>query len=133
MVTTIITPALALEKRCGWYINPTPGNIWLKDKDGEWAISVQGGYEADGDGPYIKDSQMVHTNGSHGYGCSCMDVETKIEDGEKYITKIHNAKALPLASCRKDKTLPKEECKKISSMQSDFGKGKTFVCNDFDE
>lgn len=32
-------PALAAETRCGWYWNPTPGNLWLMDKDDTWTIT----------------------------------------------------------------------------------------------
>jgi hypothetical protein len=31
------------ETRCGWFSNPTPANIWLYDRDGDWTIGVQGG------------------------------------------------------------------------------------------
>ncbi len=23
-------------QRCGWYLNPTPGNLLLRDADGDW-------------------------------------------------------------------------------------------------
>lgn len=36
------------EIRCGWLDNPTPGNLWLIDRDAEWSISQQGGYESEG-------------------------------------------------------------------------------------
>ncbi|WP_413167911.1 DUF4087 domain-containing protein [Capilliphycus salinus ALCB114379] len=41
-------PADALETRCGWLTNPTPANCYLKDTDGSWTLSVQGGYQASG-------------------------------------------------------------------------------------
>lgn len=66
-------PAMA-ETRCGWFSNPTPGNAWLTDRDGEWIVGTQGGAQADGDWPSFADSQWVATNGSYGYGCACMDV-----------------------------------------------------------
>jgi hypothetical protein len=28
-------PAAAREQRCGWLVNPTPGNWWLIDRQGE--------------------------------------------------------------------------------------------------
>ena len=58
-------------RRCGWVDNPTPANWWLVDRDGEWTIGVQGGYQADGDMPDFG-SRWVETNGHHGYGCACM-------------------------------------------------------------
>jgi hypothetical protein len=39
-------PAAAL--RCGWLENVTPGNFSLVDRDAEWTIAEQGGYEAPG-------------------------------------------------------------------------------------
>ncbi len=35
------------ETRCGWFDNPTPANYSLYDKDSEWIIGVQGGYQVD--------------------------------------------------------------------------------------
>lgn len=40
------------ETRCGWFSNPTPANIWLYDRDGEWTIGVQGGYQVEGEWPW---------------------------------------------------------------------------------
>lgn len=57
----------AEENRCGWFSNPTPGNAWLTDRDGEWTISVQGGYQAIGDWPEFKPKDWKITNsGEHG-------------------------------------------------------------------
>ena len=49
------------ETRCGWFSNPTPANIWLYDREGEWTIGVQGGYqvEKDWDWPDFKRGQWV--------------------------------------------------------------------------
>ena len=52
----VLSPAIAAnarraERRCGWYENPTPGNVTLTDRDGTWIIAMQGGHEAKGDGP----------------------------------------------------------------------------------
>lgn len=35
----------SLETRCGWFHNPSPANITLYDRDGEWILGVQGGYQ----------------------------------------------------------------------------------------
>ena len=35
------TPAGA-ERRCGWLANPTPGNFWLTDRQGEWTAGRAG-------------------------------------------------------------------------------------------
>lgn len=91
------------ETRCGWLVNPTPANVWFYDKDGEWTISIQGGYQAEGDWAEFKDNQWVKTNVNYGYGCTCMSVTT--DKSEMKILTISNAKARPLAACRKDKKL----------------------------
>src|SRR5258705_12486965 len=65
------------ETRCGWFVNPTPGNVWLYDREAEWTIGVQGGHQVDGDWPWpaFKRGQWVRTNaGSYGYGCACLDL-----------------------------------------------------------
>ena len=101
-------PAAAqLETRCGWFSNPTPANIWLYDKDGEWTIGVQGGYQVEGDWdwPEFKKGQWVETNGPHGYGCACMKMRVDKESG--HVLEIESARARPLYVCRKDRALKK--------------------------
>jgi len=39
------------ETRCGWFSNSTPANASVHDREAEWIISVQGGYQAEGDWP----------------------------------------------------------------------------------
>jgi len=34
--------APAAQTRCGWYAMPTPGNLWLTDRDATWVITSQG-------------------------------------------------------------------------------------------
>ncbi|MGN2248023.1 DUF4087 domain-containing protein [Frateuria sp. GZRR35] len=95
------------QTRCGWFDNPTPGNAWLHDRDGEWTIAIQGDYEAQGDWPQFKDSQWVPVGWSHGYGCACMKavVDTKTQR----IVSILSAHARPLSVCRKDPALKEPE------------------------
>src|SRR4051794_16304033 len=98
--TTIVEAApvvrVVSETRCGWFSNPTPGNAWLKDADGEWVIGVQGGYQAAGDWPDFKTSQWVKTNVNYGYGCACMTVTTT--KSEMQILKILKAWPKPLST-----------------------------------
>lgn len=91
------------ETRCGWFTNPTPANASLIDKDGEWLIGVQGGYQAEGDWADFKDNQWVKTNVNYGYGCACMKVTT--DKKEQRILTIQSATARPLSACRRDKKL----------------------------
>ncbi|HEU4404836.1 MAG TPA: DUF4087 domain-containing protein [Polyangiaceae bacterium] len=97
--------APTFETRCGWFENPTPANAWLTDRDGEWLISMQGGYHADGDWPpAFKRRQWVHTNGgSYGYGCACMHVS--VDRAKKRVRKIASARPLELSACRADPAL----------------------------
>lgn len=91
------------ETRCGWFVNLTPGNAWLNDKDGEWIIGTQGGHQAEGDWPSFGRKQWIKTNGSYGYGCACMQVEVNRDTFE--VLQIRKATARPLAACRKDPAL----------------------------
>ncbi len=93
-----------VENRCGWYENPTPGNHWLIDKDGEWIIGTQGGDQAEGDyPPEFSDAQWVKTNINYGYGCACLRVI--VDKKEMQIKKVVSGTARPLSVCRKDKAL----------------------------
>lgn len=93
-----------IENRCGWYENPTPGNHWLTDKDGEWTIGTQGGFQADGDyPPEFSDDQWVKTNVNYGYGCACLRVQT--DKKEMRILKVVGGSAKPLSACRNDNAL----------------------------
>lgn len=91
------------QTRCGWFENPTPGNAWLHDRDGEWTIAIQGGYEAQGDWPEFKDSQWVSVNGSHGYGCAC--IKAVVDAKKMQIVSIIAGNPRPLRACRKDRAL----------------------------
>jgi hypothetical protein len=93
----------SFERRCGWVDNPTPANWWLTDRDGEWTIGIQGGYQAKGDLPDFR-TQWVETNGHHGYGCACMDVQ--IDRAAKRVVELRGVKVLPIERCRRDKALP---------------------------
>lgn len=116
MLTLIALPlisngAQAKETRCGWFDNPTPGNMWLNDKDGEWTIGSQGSYsiEDEWEWPKYADGQWVMVNGNYGYGCACFTVET--DEKQMQVTKIYSAKGKPLSACRKDAALKGKEPK----------------------
>jgi hypothetical protein len=94
-------------KRCGWWDNATPGNVWLTDRDGEWTVAQQGLYEAVGDGPDFKRGQQAPLDAVHGHGCACMMVRADPES--KFVLSIADAKALPLKTCRSDPKLEGKE------------------------
>ena len=95
------------ETRCGWFSNPTPANMWLYDREGEWTIGVQGGYQVEGDWdwPSFKDGQWVETNGHYGYGCVCMQL--RVNRQTRKVLEIKSSRARPLAACRRDPSLKK--------------------------
>jgi hypothetical protein len=89
------TPA---ERRCGWLENPTPANEWLVNREAEWILSVQGGYQAEG-------MDAMPDNSKDDYGCACLTVE--VDRVEKQITHLLSAQRLPLSRCRADHSLPR--------------------------
>ena len=93
------------ETRCGWFSNPTPANAWLYDRDGEWTVGEQGGFQAEGDWPSFKARQWVRTNGNYGYGCACLQV--RVNKKTHQVLEIKSAHARPLAQCRLDPKLKK--------------------------
>lgn len=102
----------ALEKsemRCGWFSNPTPGNASLHDRDGEWIIGVQGGYQAEGDWPAFSAKQWIETNVHYGYGCACLRVQ--VDRATEKVIRIESSKARPLSTCRRDRALRKWDFK----------------------
>lgn len=95
------------ETRCGWFSNPTPANIWLYDREGEWTVGVQGGYQVEGDWdwPNFKPGQWVQTNNNYGYGCACLQLRVNKDTHE--VLEIRSARARPLSVCRRDRALRK--------------------------
>jgi len=95
----------APEKRCGWLVNPTPANWWLVDRDGEWTMSEQGGYQAPGmDELHDMSAEgMVKTNGNHGYSCACLTVRT--DRAQMRIAQVISGTPMPLKACRADSRL----------------------------
>jgi hypothetical protein len=91
------------ETRCGWFSNPTPGNASFYDRDGEWIIGVQGGYQAEGDWPDFGPKQWVRTNVNYGYGCACLRLRVNRKTHE--VTEIKSSRARPLSQCRRDRSL----------------------------
>ncbi len=99
--------APASERRCGWLINPTPGNWSLADRSGEWVIAEQGRYQARGSDnmPDMSTRGWVKTNVGYGYGCACMSVRSNRRTMQ--IAEVIWAKPVPLRQCRRDRALPR--------------------------
>ena len=105
----VVEAQTKFELRCGWFSNPTPANAWLIDKDGEWTIGIQGGYQAEGDWPDIVDKQWVATNVHYGYGCAC--IRASVDRKTERVIQIKSAYGKLLSACRKDPALKKKEPK----------------------
>ena len=101
--TAADTTSQAAQTRCGWFLNPTPGNAWLTDGDGEWTVGMQGGHQAEGDWPEFAEEEWVAVNGSYGYGCACF-VAT-VDFGSRHVLEITSAESRPLSACRSDPAL----------------------------
>lgn len=104
----ILLLALALagtapQTRCGWLANPTPANWWLTDRDGEWLIGAQGGYQVPDDLPDMRARGWVEENGHYGYGCACMTVS--VDPQSRRVLRIFSARSVPLRQCRADPQL----------------------------
>jgi hypothetical protein len=105
----LMAPGMAMaapERRCGWLQNPTPANWWLRDRDGEWVLSVQGGPPVPGmdEVPDMTTRGWVATNGPYGYGCACFTLE--VDRAARQVLRVISAEPLPLQRCRGDRALP---------------------------
>jgi Protein of unknown function (DUF4087) len=106
----IAAPAAYAETRCGWYHNPTPGNVFLEDADGQWWISTQGNAPAPGfEDAYTTafDNRLRIDYGgeiTQRYGFSCACAEGAFQAGE--VLSISRLREIPLARCEGDPKLP---------------------------
>lgn len=94
--------------RCGWFDNPSPGNVTLTDRDGEWIIAEQGGHQIPWTRPRFGPGQWVAAGrGSYGYGCACLKL--RADDETREVSRIESARARPLSACRTDAALKGKE------------------------
>jgi hypothetical protein len=100
-------PAQNAVRRCGWLVNPTPGNWWLYDREGEWILATQGSEPAAGMDalPDMSGAGWVETNGHYGYGCACATIAS--DPATRRVLSVANAAPKPLKQCRADKRLPR--------------------------
>ena len=101
----VAAPALA-ETRCGWIDNPTPGNWFLTDRDGAWALGLQGvdlgNNWLDVDVPEF--AEWASDGGRAGFGCGCFEGTVDRRSGDA--SWISSVRALPLSRCHDDPALP---------------------------
>lgn len=109
MILGFLPQLASAEIRCGWVDNPTPGNWWLTDRDGEWTLMLQG--NGDRDNGFLDipktwnfQDQWRKNNGSYGYGCGCFEGE--IDKASNWVTKLTMLKAKDLVVCEGDPALP---------------------------
>ena len=107
MVAAAAPAGPAAERRCGWLYNPTPANWWLVDRDGEWLLGAQGGYQAPGMDrlPDMTTRGWEATNGNYGRGCACLTVA--VDRRSRRVTRIDSGEPAPLRQCRADPRLPR--------------------------
>ncbi len=108
LLAAALLPAMPAhaENRCGWLSNPTPGNWWLTDRDGEWVLSLQGraGVPGFDNLPDMSTRGWVAANGrSYGYGCACIDMD--VDKAAKRVIRMRTARPMPLSACRNDPAL----------------------------
>jgi hypothetical protein len=94
-----------LETRCGWFWNPSPANMWLIDRDGEWTIGTMGGHQAEGEWnwPSFKEANWVNTNRTYGYGCACFKLQ--VDKQSRDVLYIEKSWAKPLDACTSDPSI----------------------------
>lgn len=96
------------EMRCGWFINPSPANVWLVDRHDGWIVGTQGGHQASGDWPKFAEAEWVRFGAAnYGYGCACLRVQADAKT--KRVHRIFAASARPLAVCRGDPAIKGKE------------------------
>jgi hypothetical protein len=101
--------AALADTRCGWVVNPTPGNWWLADRQGQWILTTQGLDRDPGMDkiPDLTTHDFVRTNGYYGYACGC--ITGAFDTGAKVVIEIKRFARKPLSACRKDKGLKAPE------------------------
>ena len=102
----ILSLPAGAETRCGWLDNPTPGNWWLTDAEGQWTLATLGGDAVPGmeNMPDMTLGEWVtRNNGSHGYGCACALLVTRATD--RKVLLIGWVKQLTLETCNTDPKL----------------------------
>ncbi len=117
-ITVLLAGPAHAERRCGWYHNPTPGNVILEDADGRWWIARQGSTPVPGfDDAYttaFDDRVRYNTRGEiitsgPGYGYSCACADGAFDEGRpayEEVLSISRLTELPLSRCEADRNLP---------------------------
>ena len=106
VLAALLALPAAAETRCGWLDNPTPANWFLTDRDGAWALGLQGvdlrNNWFDLEAPDF--AEWADAGGRAGYGCACFEGSVDPESGNA--TWIASLRPLPLSRCHNDPALP---------------------------
>lgn len=119
LVTAVVATALPAQARttlrCGWYHNPTPGNVILEDANDQWWLSRQGGPPAPGFEeaytPAFDDRLRINHSGQvttrYGYSCACAEGAFDAARGQYHnVLSILRLYEIPLSRCEADPRLP---------------------------
>lgn len=103
------TPLQAETLRCGWYNNPAPGTIYLKDADGFWWIALQNhppapGFEAANTPAFEKRRKKRTSASAFAFSCACV-AGTFGPVGSMEVRSITRLEALDIARCEDDPRL----------------------------
>lgn len=96
-----------VETRCGWIVNPVPGELSLIESETtSYEIGTQGGYQAQGDiKNFPSDQEFVAFNGpNYGYYCGC--ITGKYDLNKSRILSIVGSQAKLLKACLEDPKVP---------------------------
>jgi hypothetical protein len=99
-VVAVLSCVAQADVRCGWWVNPSPGNVWLNDAHGSWTLGVQGGYQAKGNlYPTFSHGQFIPTSptGDYGYGCAC--ITGTFDPASKHVVTVTATKAQIPGQC----------------------------------
>jgi hypothetical protein len=106
----MVSPAAAEVRRCGWFTNPTPANVYLTDRDGDWWLSAQGrggvpGFDDLWWGSGNPQEWIETSPAGYGYGCACVDGTFGTPEAGEVLS-VSSYQSLPLAQCVSDPALP---------------------------
>jgi len=87
--------------RCGRVSNPEPGNVWLRDRRGEWLLSSRGGYHARGieNLPDLTARGQGNANGSYDYACIC--ITATVDPRNHRVEHLYSARLGTPTECRR--------------------------------
>lgn len=101
LLLLVAAPVLAQPPlRCGWWDNPSPGNVGFIGIDGQWDVAVQGVTPLPGASPRFPEQRWIASGiGSYGYGCVCF--RPVLDREQRSVRRYSQLRAQPLSLCRR--------------------------------